>query len=135
MIVHYRDTRWRLSLIECRRALVRRQIDAFSKTLAERPGVGVIAYEPVWAIGTGKVAGPEQAQEVHAMIRAELAKINKDFAQKTQILYGGSMKGSNAAGLLAEADIDGGLVGGASLDAADFAAIAAAAQALASKLG
>jgi triosephosphate isomerase len=116
-------------------AVVRRQIDAFAKTLAGQPGVGVIAYEPVWAIGTGKVAGPEQAQEVHAMIRAELAKINKDFAEKTQILYGGSMKGSNAAGLLAEADVDGGLVGGASLDAADFAAIAAAAQALAAKLG
>jgi triosephosphate isomerase len=116
-------------------AVVRRQIDAFAKTLAQQPGVGVIAYEPVWAIGTGKVAGPEQAQEVHAMIRAELGKISKDFAEKTLILYGGSMKGSNAAGLLAEADIDGGLVGGASLDAADFAAIAAAAQAQASKLG
>jgi triosephosphate isomerase len=116
-------------------AVVRRQIDAFAKTLAGRPGVGVIAYEPVWAIGTGKVAGPEQAQEVHAMIRAELGKISKDFAEKTLILYGGSMKGSNAAGLLAEADVDGGLVGGASLDAADFAAIAAAAQALAAKLG
>jgi triosephosphate isomerase len=116
-------------------AVVRRQIDAFAKTLAAKPGVGVIAYEPVWAIGTGKVAGPEQAQEVHAMIRAELAKIGKDFAEKTLILYGGSMKGSNAAGLLAEADVDGGLVGGASLDAADFAAIAAAAQAQAAKLG
>jgi triosephosphate isomerase len=115
--------------------VVRRQIDAFAKTLAGQPGVGVIAYEPVWAIGTGKVAGPEQAQEVHAMIRAELTKISKDFATKTPILYGGSMKGSNAAGLLAMADIDGGLVGGASLDAADFAAIAGAAQALASKLG
>jgi triosephosphate isomerase len=116
-------------------AVVRRQIDAFAKTLAGKPGVGVIAYEPVWAIGTGKVAGPEQAQEVHAMIRAELAKISKDFAEKTLVLYGGSMKGSNAAGLLAEADVDGGLVGGASLDAADFAAIAAAAQAEAVKLG
>jgi triosephosphate isomerase len=115
--------------------VVRRQIDAFAKTLAGQPGVGVIAYEPVWAIGTGKVAGPEQAQEVHAMIRAELTKISKDFATKTPILYGGSMKGSNAAGLLAMADVDGGLVGGASLDAADFAAIAGAAQALASKLG
>jgi triosephosphate isomerase len=116
-------------------AVVRRQLDAFAKTLAARPGVGVIAYEPVWAIGTGKVAGPEQAQEVHAMIRSELAKISKDFAEKTLILYGGSVKGSNAAGLLAEADIDGALVGGASLDPADFAAIAAAAQALALKLG
>ncbi len=115
--------------------VVGRQIAAFAKTLAAQPGVGVIAYEPVWAIGTGKVAGPEQAQEVHAMIRAELAKIGKEFAEKTLILYGGSMKGSNAAGLLAMADVDGGLVGGASLDAADFAAIAAAAQAHAAKLG
>jgi triosephosphate isomerase len=114
-------------------AVVGRQIDAFAKTLAAQPGVGVIAYEPIWAIGTGKVAGPEQAQEVHAMIRAQLTKISKDFAAKTLILYGGSVKGSNAAGLLAEADIDGALVGGASLDAADFAAIASAAQAIATK--
>jgi triosephosphate isomerase len=116
-------------------AIVRRQIDAFAKTLAAQAGVGVIAYEPVWAIGTGKVAGPEQAQEVHAMIRAELAKIGNDFAQKTLILYGGSVKGSNASGLFDAADVDGALVGGASLDAADFGAIASAAQALAAKLG
>lgn len=116
-------------------AVVGRQIAAFAKTLAGQPGVGVIAYEPVWAIGTGKVAGPEQAQEVHAMIRAELAKIGNDFAEKTLILYGGSVKGSNAGPLLDAKDVDGALVGGASLDAADFAAIAGAAQALASKLG
>jgi triosephosphate isomerase len=115
-------------------AVVTRQLEALSKALAAHPGVGVIAYEPVWAIGTGKVAGPEQAQEVHAAIRAELAKSGRDFAEKTLILYGGSMKGSNAAGLLACADIDGGLVGGASLDAADFSAIAIAAQALATQL-
>jgi triosephosphate isomerase len=115
--------------------VVGRQIDAVAKILAGQAGVGVIAYEPVWAIGTGKVAGPEQAQEVHAAIRAQLSKIGKDFAEKTLILYGGSVKGSNAAGLLECTDIDGGLVGGASLDAADFAAIAAAAQALAVKLG
>ncbi len=115
--------------------VVGRQLGAFAKTLAAQAGVGVIAYEPVWAIGTGKVAGPEQAQEVHAMIRAELAKISKDFAEKTLILYGGSVKGSNAQGLLDAADVDGALVGGASLDAADFAAIAGAAQALATKLG
>jgi triosephosphate isomerase len=114
-------------------SVVSRQIDAFAKTLAEKPGVGVIAYEPVWAIGTGKVAGPEQAQEVHAAIRAQLAKLSQEFAEKTLILYGGSVKGSNAAGLLACADIDGALVGGASLDAADFAAIAAAAQGIAAK--
>jgi triosephosphate isomerase len=116
-------------------AVVGRQLDAFAKTLAAKTGVGVVAYEPVWAIGTGKVAGPEQAQEVHAMIRAQMAKISKDFAEKTLILYGGSVKGSNASGLLAATDVDGALVGGASLDAADFAAIAGAAQALAPKLG
>jgi len=114
---------------------VSRQIDAFAKVLAGQPGVGVVVYEPVWAIGTGRVAGPEQAQEVHGMIRAQLTQIGSDFAGKTLILYGGSMKGSNAAGLLGMPDVDGGLVGGASLDAADFAAIAGAAQALALKLG
>ncbi|MET0592191.1 MAG: triose-phosphate isomerase [Polyangiaceae bacterium] len=114
-------------------AVVSRQVDAFAKILAAQTGVGVIAYEPVWAIGTGKVAGPEQAQEVHAAIRALLAKIGADFAEKTLILYGGSVKGSNAAGLLACPDIDGALVGGASLDATDFAAIAGAAQTIAAK--
>jgi triosephosphate isomerase len=114
-------------------AVVSRQTDAFAKTLADA-GSGVIAYEPVWAIGTGKVAGPEQAQEVQAAIRARLAKTDADFADRTLILYGGSVKGSNAAGLLECADVDGALVGGASLDAADFSAIAAAAQALAEKL-
>jgi len=78
----------------------------------------------VWAIGTGKVAGPEQAQDVHAAIRAQLAKIGRDFAEKTLLLYGGSVKGANAAGLLACTDVDGALVEGASLDAAAFAAIA-----------
>jgi len=116
-------------------AVVTRQIDAFLKSFVAQPGVGVIAYEPVWAIGTGKVASPEQAQEVHAAIRDQLAKASPAVAEKTQILYGGSMKGSNAAGLLAQPDIDGGLVGGASLDATDFSAIAEAAQALAIKLG
>jgi triosephosphate isomerase len=114
-------------------AVISRQINAFAKILAGQTGVGVIAYEPVWAIGTGKVAGPEQAQEVHAAIRAQLVKIGKEFAEKTLILYGGSVKGSNAAGLFGCADIDGALVGGASLDAADFAAIAAAAQTIAAK--
>jgi triosephosphate isomerase len=113
--------------------VVSRQIDAFAKTLAAQTAVSVIAYEPVWAIGTGKVAGPEQAQEVHAAIRAQIAKLSRDFAEKTLILYGGSVKGSNAAGLLGCTDVDGALVGGASLDAADFAAIAGAAQALAIK--
>lgn len=90
-------------------------------------GSAVIAYEPVWAIGTGMTASPEQAQEVHAHIRARLAERDASVAEGTQILYGGSMKGDNAAGLLAQPDIDGGLIGGASLKAADFLAIAAAA--------
>jgi triosephosphate isomerase (TIM) len=114
--------------------VVGRQLEALAKGLAGRPGYGVIAYEPVWAIGTGKVAGPEQAQEVHAMIRASLAKVSADLAQKTLILYGGSMKGSNAAGLLGAPDVDGGLVGGAALDAEDFAKISAAAQTIATTL-
>ena len=89
----------------------------------------VIAYEPVWAIGTGKTATPDQAQEVHALIRATLAKlVGAETAEKVRIQYGGSMKPSNAAELLAKKDIDGGLIGGAALKAADFAGIVAAAN-------
>ena len=87
----------------------------------------VVAYEPVWAIGTGMTATPEQAQDVHRHIRALLASQDAAIAESIQILYGGSMKGENAAGLLSMVDIDGGLIGGASLKAADFLAIAAAA--------
>lgn len=87
----------------------------------------VIAYEPVWAIGTGMTATPDQAQDVHRHIRARLAEHDKDLAEKVQILYGGSMKGENAPGLLSMSDIDGGLIGGASLKANDFLAIAEAA--------
>jgi triosephosphate isomerase len=80
----------------------------------------VIAYEPVWAIGTGKTASDEQAQEVHHYIRQRIAGLNPAIAEKLQILYGGSVKADNAKGLFAQPDIDGGLVGGASLDAKGF---------------
>jgi triosephosphate isomerase len=90
-------------------------------------GAAVIAYEPVWAIGTGMTATPEQAQDVHRHIREVLAARDAGVAEGTLILYGGSMKGDNAAGLLSQPDIDGGLIGGASLKAADFLAIAKAA--------
>lgn len=87
-----------------------------------------IAYEPVWAIGTGKTATPEQAQEVHAFIRRRIAAHDAAIAEKVRILYGGSMKPSNAAELLAMPDIDGGLIGGASLVAEDFLAICQAGE-------
>ncbi len=87
----------------------------------------VVAYEPVWAIGTGKTATPEMAQEVHAMLRARLGAKSAEAAAKVRILYGGSMKPDNAEQLLAMADIDGGLIGGAALKAADFLAIIKAA--------
>ncbi len=89
----------------------------------------VIAYEPVWAIGTGKTASPEQAQAVHAFIRGLIAEQDKAIANKIQILYGGSVKGSNAVELFAMDDIDGGLIGGASLMADDFLAICRAGKA------
>ncbi len=95
-------------------------IEAFSRA--------VIAYEPVWAIGTGKVATPEQAQDVHMHIRGMLSAENAEVAAGVQILYGGSMKGENASGLLSMPDIDGGLIGGASLKSADFLAIVEAAE-------
>lgn len=94
-------------------------IDAFRRA--------VVAYEPVWAIGTGLTATPEQAQAVHAHIRQQLAKADFAVAQSTRILYGGSVKADNAKGLFAMPDIDGGLVGGASLDAKGFIAICQAA--------
>lgn len=87
----------------------------------------VVAYEPVWAIGTGKTATPQMAQEVHAMLRGQLAQRSAVAADKVRILYGGSMKPENAKELLAMPDIDGGLIGGAALKSADFLAIIAAA--------
>ncbi len=87
----------------------------------------VVAYEPVWAIGTGKTATPEQAQAVHAFIRSEIAGRNARIADSLPILYGGSVKADNAAELFKQPDVDGGLVGGASLVASDFHAIAVAA--------
>jgi triosephosphate isomerase len=83
----------------------------------------VVAYEPVWAIGTGLTATPEQAQEVHALIRATLAKDNTGIADAIRMLYGGSVKAGNAAELFAQPDIDGALVGGASLVAEEFLTI------------
>ena len=94
---------------------------------AEQLAAGALAYEPVWAIGTGRTATPAQAQEVHAAIRAQLAQADAQAAQRTRILYGGSVKPGNARELFSQPDIDGGLIGGASLVAADFAAICAAA--------
>jgi triosephosphate isomerase len=85
----------------------------------------VLAYEPVWAIGTGKTATPEQAQEVHRLLRKHVAALSEDIAANLQILYGGSVKDSNAGALFTQADIDGGLVGGASLHAEQFIAICA----------
>jgi triosephosphate isomerase (TIM) len=110
--------------------VVERQLDA----VIALEGIGalgsaVIAYEPVWAIGTGKTATPDQAQEVHAFIRGKLAALDAAVAEQVRILYGGSMNPGNAAELLSMPDIDGGLIGGASLKPADFLAIGKAANA------
>jgi len=110
-------------------AVVARQL----KAVIELNGIAafdtaVIAYEPVWAIGTGHTATPEQAQHVHAFIRSQLAKEDAMIARLTRLLYGGSVKAANAADLFAQSDVDGGLVGGASLAAADFLGICAAAH-------
>ena len=112
-------------------SVVSEQLDA----VIEQSGVqsladAIVAYEPVWAIGTGMTATPEQAQDVHRFIRARIAEKDAGIAEGLRVLYGGSVKGSNAAGLFAMDDIDGGLIGGASLKSDDFLAIAEAASQL-----
>ncbi|MFJ7566440.1 triose-phosphate isomerase [Herminiimonas sp. NPDC097707] len=108
--------------------VVGRQIDAVLSSIAENDLAKiVVAYEPVWAIGTGKTATPEMAQEVHVMLRKRLHAKNAQAATEVRILYGGSMKPDNAKELLAMPDIDGGLIGGAALKATDFLAIIRAA--------
>ena len=109
--------------------VIKQQVDAFLDVIAQSPKAVAVAYEPVWAIGTGKTAGPAEAEEVHAAIRSWLEKKDGDLAKRTRILYGGSVKGDNAASLLGCPNVDGALVGGASLDAASFGAIAKAARA------
>lgn len=109
--------------------VVERQINAVLEAAgAASFAKAVVAYEPVWAIGTGKTATPEQAQAVHARIRGMIARQDATIASGLLILYGGSVKGSNAADLFAMEDIDGGLIGGASLDASEFLSIYGAAS-------
>ena len=109
---------------------LREQLDAvFEAAGAGAMADAVLAYEPVWAIGTGRTASPEQAQAVHAFLRGEVARRDATIADSLPLLYGGSVKPDNAASLFAQADVDGGLIGGASLVATDFLAIAAAAAA------
>jgi triosephosphate isomerase len=107
--------------------VVARQLRAVLQLGAEHLVRGVLAYEPVWAIGTGRTATPEQAQAMHAFLRGEIARVDATVAGHLRILYGGSVKAANAAQLFECADVDGGLVGGASLQVEEFAAICAAA--------
>jgi len=108
--------------------VVARQLDAVVDRVGSAAmAAAVIAYEPVWAIGTGKTATPEQAQEVHRFIRARLAQRGAALAEGLRLLYGGSVKAANARELFAQPDIDGGLIGGASLNAQEFVAICRAA--------
>ena len=110
-------------------SVVARQLDAvLAKNGIASLVNAVLAYEPVWAIGTGKTATSQQAQDVHAFIRARLTQQNPGVAKGLRILYGGSVKGSNAKELFAQPDVDGGLIGGASLQAEDFLAIVRAAN-------
>ena len=104
-------------------AVLARQVDALLAGGVSELDGGIVAYEPVWAIGTGKTATKEQAQQAHAFIRARVGSKDKDVASRLPILYGGSVKANNAAELFAMPDVDGGLVGGASLVAEEFVAI------------
>lgn len=108
-------------------AVVKRQLAAVIHAVAHCTSEIVVAYEPVWAIGTGKTATPEMAQAVHAVLRQQIAAAT-EHPERVKILYGGSMNAANAASLLAQPDIDGGLIGGASLKATDFLQIVASAQ-------
>lgn len=109
--------------------VVGRQIDAVLELCGVQAlASAVVAYEPVWAIGTGRTASPEQAQDVHAFIRGRIAANDANIAGSIRILYGGSVKSANAAELFAKPDVDGGLIGGASLQADEFVAIAKAAR-------
>jgi len=109
-------------------SVVQAQLEELSSSMQDSERI-VIAYEPVWAIGTGRTATDEQAQEVHAYIRSAVGKLwNKDFADRVRVIYGGSMKPDNAKGLMAQADVDGGLIGGAALKADSFLAIVKAAM-------
>lgn len=107
--------------------VVGHQLDAVVRAAGARLSALVLAYEPVWAIGTGQTATPAQAQQVHAALRAQMAQHDGAAAARVRILYGGSMNPSNAAELLAQPDVDGGLVGGAALVAADFVSVVEAA--------
>lgn len=110
------------------REVVAQQLDAVVDLCGIQAfGRAVVAYEPVWAIGTGRTATPEQAQQVHAFIRGRLAERDANIAGSLRVLYGGSVKAANAAELFGQPDVDGGLIGGASLQAEEFAAIVAAA--------
>jgi len=111
-------------------SVIRRQLDAVLEAAGVHAFVeAVVAYEPVWAIGTGQTASPEQAQAVHAMIRSRVAEADDTIADRLRIVYGGSVKAGNAAELFAMEDIDGGLIGGASLDADNFLSICESASA------